>query len=130
MATLHERHCQVKLPKGYMFVIQMSDSQLTHTRVLKPGGWVQMVDCYYMCQSDSGSITDESALRQWSTKYIQSLADMKDPRAPLQLQNMCNAAGLVSVESRMIPLPLCEWSSGKSFYSLLITRTIRVGIHK
>ncbi|KAL8769744.1 MAG: hypothetical protein Q9209_004360 [Squamulea sp. 1 TL-2023] len=33
-------------------------------RVLKPGCWVQMVELYYMCQSDNGSITDSHPLRQ------------------------------------------------------------------
>ena len=76
---------------------------------------MQMIDCYYMCQSDNGSITDESALRQWSNMYIQAHDGIKDPRAPLQLQNMFHAAGLVNVESRMIPLPLCGWSTGKQY---------------
>ncbi|MCJ1255466.1 hypothetical protein MMC24_003282 [Lignoscripta atroalba] len=78
-------------------------------RVLKPGGWVQMVECYYMCQSDNGSITDTNALRQWSNKYLRALDGIKDLRAPLQLQNIFTSAGLVNVESRMIPLPLCGW---------------------
>ena len=66
-----------------------------------------------MCQSDNGSITDESALRRWSNMYIQAHDDLKDLRAPLRLQNMFHTAGLTNVESRMIPLPLCGWSTGK-----------------
>ena len=81
-------------------------------RVLKPGGWVQMVECYYMCQSDNGSINDTHALRQWSNNYIRALDGIKDLRAPLHFQTMFTAAGLTSVESRMIPLPLCGWSNG------------------
>jgi hypothetical protein len=82
-------------------------------RVLKPGGWVQMVECYYMCQSDNGSITESHALRQWSNRYINAIEGIKDPRAPMQLPSLFNAAGFVEVESRMIPLPLSGWSIGK-----------------
>ena len=82
-------------------------------RVLKPGGWVQLVDYYYMCQSDNGSIDDTSALRQWSSNYIRALDATKDPRSALQLQGIFTAAGLVDVETRMIPLPLCGWSNSK-----------------
>ena len=85
---------------------------LTPHRSLKPGGWVQMIECYYMCQSDNGSITDSHAIRQWSNAYMRSLNEVKDPRAPLQLQSMLAAAGFINVESQMIPLPLCGWSSG------------------
>lgn len=91
----------------------MSKHLLIEGRVLKPGGWVQMVECYYMCQSDNGSITDGSALRQWSDKYFQALGDVKDLRAPLQLRNMLSAAGLVNIENRMIPLPFCDWPNSK-----------------
>ena len=73
-----------------------------------------MIECYYMCQSDNGSITDNSALRQWSSKYFQALGTIKDLRAPLQLHNMLSAAGLVNIENRMIPLPFCGWPNSKS----------------
>ena len=82
-------------------------------RVLKPGGWVQMVECYYMCQSDNGSITQSHPLHEWSTKYISALDGVKNPRAPMQLQTLFHAAGFVEVESKMIPLPLCGWSTGE-----------------
>lgn len=80
-----------------------------------------MVDYYYMCQSDNGSIDDTSALREWSNNYIRALDVTKDPRSALQLQNMFTSAGLLDVETRMIPLPLCGWPSGKTFleWSLL-----------
>ncbi|MCJ1335609.1 hypothetical protein MMC09_000881 [Bachmanniomyces sp. S44760] len=80
-------------------------------RVLRPGGWVQMVEFYYNCQSDNGSITEESALRQWSNQYLSALDDKKDPRAPLQLGTHLANAGFTSVESQMIPLPISGWSN-------------------
>ena len=81
-------------------------------RVLKPGGWVQMIELYWMCQSDNGSLTDAHPLRRWSDNYIRSLEGIKDSRVPLRLHGLCSAAGFVEVEHKMIPLPLCGWSSG------------------
>lgn len=87
-------------------------AKLILNRALKPGGWVQMIEYYYMCQSDNGSITESHAIRRWSNNYIRSIDGIKDPRAPLQLQSLFTAAGLVEVESRMIQLPLCGWPTG------------------
>ena len=72
-----------------------------------------MVEFYYNCQSDNGSITEESALRQWSNQYLSALDDKKDPRAPLQLGTHLANAGFTSVESQMIPLPISGWSNGE-----------------
>lgn len=77
-----------------------------------------MVECYYMCQSDNGSITTAHALQQWSDAYISALDGIKDPRAPMQLQNLFHAAGFLEVESRMIPLPLCGWPTGTALFFL------------
>ena len=72
-----------------------------------------MVEIYYNCQSYNGSITDGHALRQWSSNYLQSLDDVKDLRAPMRIQALMTAAGLVNLEHRMIELPLCGWSTSK-----------------
>ena len=44
---------------------------------------------------------------------MRSLEAIKDPRSPMQLQTIMRDAGLVNVESRMIPVPLSAWSSSK-----------------
>ena len=80
---------------------------------------MQMVELYYQCQSDNGSITDSHALRQWSNKYFQALDGIKDMRAPMRLQTIFAAAGFVEIELKMIPLPMCGWSSGISCPFLL-----------
>ncbi|EPS28177.1 hypothetical protein PDE_03123 [Penicillium oxalicum 114-2] len=80
-------------------------------RVLRPGGWVQMVEIYFNVQSDNGSITDSHALRRWSTQYMRSLDDRKDLRVGPRLQDLLAQAGLSEVETKMIPLPLTAWSS-------------------
>ncbi|PYI13701.1 S-adenosyl-L-methionine-dependent methyltransferase, partial [Aspergillus japonicus CBS 114.51] len=80
-------------------------------RVLKPGGWVQLVEMYFNVQSDNGSLTEEHALRQWSTKFMQSLDDRKDLRVGTRLRDLLVAAGMDQVDAKMIPLPLSGWSN-------------------
>ena len=90
----------------------------TRIRILKPGGWVQIVELYYQCQSDNGSLTDAHALRQWSNNYIRSLEGIKDPRVATRLRDLLVAAGFVDIEFRMIQLPLCGWSAGMVYLIL------------
>ncbi|KAK4465270.1 S-adenosyl-L-methionine-dependent methyltransferase [Cladorrhinum samala] len=78
-------------------------------RVLRPGGWCQMVEIYFNAQSDNGTLTENHALQMWSQNYMQSLQPYKDPRAPLRLQSLMTQAGFVEVESRLLRLPLSGW---------------------
>ncbi|TVY17995.1 Secondary metabolism regulator laeA [Lachnellula arida] len=80
-------------------------------RVTRPGGWSQMVELYFNVQSDNGSLSDDHALRQWSTRYMESLEGLKDLRVPLRLPNMMRDAGFVDVEHRMVMLHTCAWST-------------------
>ncbi|EAQ88176.1 hypothetical protein CHGG_04795 [Chaetomium globosum CBS 148.51] len=80
-------------------------------RVLRPGGWCQMVEIYFNAQSDNGTLTSNHALQVWSQNYMQSIQPAKDPRAPLRLQNWMTQAGFVEVESRLLTLPLSGWST-------------------
>ncbi|KAJ6125738.1 hypothetical protein N7523_003358, partial [Penicillium sp. IBT 18751x] len=80
-------------------------------RVLKPGGWVQMVEIYFNAQSDNGSLTDQHALRRWSTQYMRALEDRKDLRVASKLRTHFLSSGLVEVDSKMIQLPLSGWSN-------------------
>ncbi|SPQ23682.1 d8484310-72a4-40f8-8227-25c48514d0b9 [Thermothielavioides terrestris] len=80
-------------------------------RILRPGGWCQMVEIYFNAQSDNGTLTSNHALQVWSQSYMQSIQPAKDPRAPLRLQNWMIQAGFVEVESRLLTLPLSGWST-------------------
>jgi hypothetical protein len=60
----------------------------------------------------------DHALRQWSSRYFESLGETKDLRIPLRLQDIMRAAGFVDVEQRMLPLPTCAWSSSASYLSI------------
>lgn len=45
-----------------------------------------------------------------------SLEDTKDLRVGTRLKTLLMGAGLVDVDARMIPLPLCAWSGGKCIF--------------
>ncbi|KAH6635503.1 S-adenosyl-L-methionine-dependent methyltransferase [Chaetomium sp. MPI-SDFR-AT-0129] len=81
-------------------------------RVLRPGGWCQMVEIHFNAQSDNGTLTDNHALQVWSQNYLQSVQPAKEPRAAPRLRNWMTQAGFVDVEPRMLILPLSGWSTG------------------
>lgn len=72
-----------------------------------------MIEYYYMCQSDNGSITASSPIRQWSQKYMQAMEGTKNPRAGLRLQSWLVDAGFVEVELKTLRIPLCAWLDGE-----------------
>jgi ubiquinone/menaquinone biosynthesis C-methylase UbiE len=81
---------------------------------LKPGGWVQMVEIDFNAQSDNGAILRvDSALRQWSETYLRVMEQCKNPRAPRRLGAWLRNTGFTDVDERMIPLPMCAWSTSK-----------------
>lgn len=82
-------------------------------RVLKPGGWVQMVEIYFNVQSDNGSISDGHALRQWSLNLMRSMEGAKDLRVGTRLKTLLTASGFTEVDAKMIPLPLSAWPDSK-----------------
>ncbi|EAW14003.1 class I SAM-dependent methyltransferase [Aspergillus clavatus NRRL 1] len=79
---------------------------------LKPGGWAQLVEIYFNVQSDNGSITEQHALRRWSTQILRSYEEKKDLRVGTRLNSLLRAEGFQEVDARMIPLPLSAWSNG------------------
>ncbi|KAF2091998.1 S-adenosyl-L-methionine-dependent methyltransferase [Saccharata proteae CBS 121410] len=80
-------------------------------RLLKRGGWVQMTEFYYIIQSDSGMLTDEHALTQWSNGYRYTMESDTDPRAGRNLGQMMRNAGLVDVQEIAYRLPIGGWST-------------------
>ncbi|KLJ05733.1 hypothetical protein EMPG_10823 [Blastomyces silverae] len=78
-------------------------------RTLRPGGWVQMVEMYFNVQSDNGTITNDHALRQWSSKYARGIEDVKDPRVAMNLGNHLTSAGFINIETTLINVPLAPW---------------------
>lgn len=72
-----------------------------------------MAEMYFNVQSDNGTITNDHALRQWSSRYARSIEDVKDPRVAMNLGNLLTSAGFVNVETKLINIPLAAWSNGK-----------------
>ncbi len=92
-----------------------------------------MVEIYLNFQSDNETLTSgqqqtalkfkagelnlilliDHALQQWSARYVESMDGLKDLRAATRLPTLMREAGFVDVESRMISVPTCSWSSGK-----------------
>jgi hypothetical protein len=66
----------------------------------------------YQGSTLTGVHVTEHALSQWSSRYLESMEGLKDLRIPLRLPTMLRQAGFVDVESRMIQLSTCAWSSG------------------
>ncbi|KAI5926166.1 S-adenosyl-L-methionine-dependent methyltransferase [Camillea tinctor] len=87
-------------------------------RCLRGGGWCQMVEIDFNAQSDNGTITDGSALRQWSQTYLHAMEQCKNPRAPRRLGGWLRDAGFTDVDERMIPLPMCGWSDNQREFDI------------
>lgn len=74
-----------------------------------------MFEIYFMVQGDSGLITNDHALRQWSFAYLSSLSQTdrqegkKEPRIANRLENMLNEAGFSTVRCEMRKIHLSPW---------------------
>lgn len=82
-------------------------------RLLRSGGWVQLVEYYYIIQSDSGQLTAEHALQQWSDGYRAAMEQDRDPRVGRHLANMLTTAGYTEVQERSYRVPLGGWPAGE-----------------
>lgn len=114
-------------------------------RVLRPGGWCQVVEIYFQAQSDNGSLTDgeqrphwrtadnglnsedtadqnllleDNALRRWSKLYLQGIGQYKDPRAPGRMEALIKSAGFTEIETSYMQLPMCDWPTGTTRLAL------------
>jgi hypothetical protein len=82
-------------------------------RLLKPGGWVQLVEYYYIFQSDSGLLTSEHALQQWGELFRAAMEQHRDPRVARHLTELLSHAGFVDVHQMSYRVPIGLWPSGK-----------------
>ena len=81
-------------------------------RLLRPNGWVQLVEYYYIIQSDSGLLTSDHSLQRWSDGYRAALESIRDPRAGRNLRQMLRTAGFDGVEERTFRVPIGSWPTG------------------
>jgi hypothetical protein len=82
--------------------------------LLRPNGWVQMVEYYPNIQSDSGRLTTQSALTRWFQAYASAMETYSDrnPRIGQRLQQLMHDAGLRDVGGMAINLPIGAWHQG------------------
>lgn len=80
--------------------------------LLKPGGWLQMVEYYPLIQSDSGRLTEQAAVRRWWLAYESSMRRLnRDPRIGRRLQQMMAEKGYRDVQVEIERLPIGGWQS-------------------
>lgn len=81
--------------------------------LLKPNGWLQMVEFHAIFQSDSGR--DAPFLSRWWDWYSQKLLQMgKNPRIASQLKPLMVNAGFTDVHYHVSRLPVGNWDPGSS----------------
>jgi len=82
--------------------------------LLRPNGWIQVVEYYLNIQSSSGMLTDESAVRRWWLAYAEAMNRMnRDPRIGQQLQRLFTEARLGEVRVETVQLPIGDWDTGE-----------------
>lgn len=82
--------------------------------LLRPNGWVQVIEYYLNIQSSSGRLTDQSAVRRWWLAYAEAMSRMnRDPRIGQQLQRLFTDARFGEVRVDTIQLPIGDWETGK-----------------
>ncbi|KAF2019332.1 S-adenosyl-L-methionine-dependent methyltransferase [Aaosphaeria arxii CBS 175.79] len=78
--------------------------------LLKPNGWVQMMEYYPNIQSDNGRLSRQSALTKWWRKYAAAMEAMnRNPRIGTRLQDLMRDAGLRDVRGTALHLHIGDW---------------------
>ncbi|KAF1983327.1 S-adenosyl-L-methionine-dependent methyltransferase [Aulographum hederae CBS 113979] len=97
-------------------------------RLLRRNGWVQLVEYYYIIQSDSGRLTDEHALRQWDTAYRASMDGLnREPRVGRNLAAMLRSAGLSDIQERTIHVPIGGWQADTKMQAVGMANIENIG---
>jgi hypothetical protein len=82
--------------------------------LLRPNGWLQMMEYYPNIQSDSGLLSDQSALRRWWAKYVAAMErSNRNPRIGQRLQQLMLEAGLRDVRGELLHIPIGAWGTGR-----------------
>ncbi|KAF1976163.1 S-adenosyl-L-methionine-dependent methyltransferase [Bimuria novae-zelandiae CBS 107.79] len=79
-------------------------------RWLKPAGWLQMAEYYLNIQSNNGSLTEQSALREWWRDYVRAMEESKrNPRVARNLGQLLTDAGCRYIGGHTFDLPVGGW---------------------
>ena len=82
--------------------------------LLKPGGWLQMVEVRWRFLSRSDKALPN--LTAWSDEYMNALSSMKkDPKIIARLEQLVRFAGFEGVEGRTCNIPVGNWRPGSCF---------------
>ncbi|KAF2180497.1 S-adenosyl-L-methionine-dependent methyltransferase [Zopfia rhizophila CBS 207.26] len=79
--------------------------------LLRPGGWLQMVEYYLNFQSYGGSLPTNSNLSAWWREYASAMDTDREPRIAHQLQGLMTAAGFREVGGSVFNLPIGPWDT-------------------
>jgi hypothetical protein len=83
--------------------------------MLKPGGWLQMVEIEPLIQSSTGRLDDNSHLTRWWQWYSSMMQRMgKSPRIGRELRQHLQTEGFSHVQGGSIDLAIGSWRSGAS----------------
>lgn len=81
--------------------------------LLKPGGWMQMMEYYPNIQSDNGRLSSESSIRRWYEGYVYAMERAnRKPRIAQELRPLMEAAGLRDIRGEIRHLPIGGWHPG------------------
>ena len=84
-------------------------------QMLRPGGWLQMVESQLLFQSSSGRLNDDSNLTRWWQWYSHTLQQMgKNVRIGRDLPQLMAAENFENIRSYSLDLPIGDWREGIS----------------
>ncbi|CAN9114820.1 hypothetical protein CC77DRAFT_1038502 [Alternaria alternata] len=87
--------------------------------LLKPAGWVQMMEFLPIIQSHNGSLTEQSAVRRWWQSYQGAMASMdRDPRIGRRLKQLLLDNRYRDVDVEVVQLHIGGWSPDPAQASL------------
>lgn len=80
--------------------------------LLKPGGWLQMVEAHLIFQSDTGR--PKPNLEAWWTYYKRAMESInRDPGIAPHLQRSMAGAGFANVVQKAFDVPIGGWKPGE-----------------
>lgn len=83
-------------------------------QLLKPGGWLQMVELHLLFQSDSGRTDEMPSLQRWNAWYVRSMETMnKNPRVGPYLRSYIDHERFEEVRAVNFRMPVGDWSPGE-----------------
>lgn len=84
-------------------------------QMLKPGGWLQLVEPQLHFQSSTGRLSDDSNLSRWWQWYARTQERMgKNPRIGRTLPQLLSADGFENIRHLSLDLPIGDWMPGRS----------------